>query len=234
MTPLRQQFIRELVLRGIAPRTQHAYVYQVYRLAKHYHKSPDDLGDEELKAYLYHLANDLKLSPSTLNQVVSALRRFYGLVVHRSVDYLQQAVPRVRHAIRRPQVFSVEELEQLFTVGCPNIKHRAFLATVYGAGLRLNEACHLKLEHLLRSRKQIRVVQGKGQKDRYTLLSPRLIEELDAYLWGYRPQLWVFPCSHNPQLPMVDRAGQKMFYAAVERAGLTRRGGIHSLSKVST
>src|SRR3954451_10566032 len=160
MTPLREQFIRELVIRGIAPRTQHAYVYQVYRLAKHYRRSPDQLSDEELKAYLFHLAQDLKLSPSTLNQAVSALRRFYQLVVHRPVDYLQEAVPRVRHAIRRPQVFSVEELERLFTVGCPDIKHRAFLATIYGAGLRLGEACHLRFGDINRSRMQLRVVQG--------------------------------------------------------------------------
>lgn len=229
MTPLRQQFVRELVLRGIAPRTQHAYVYQVYRLAKHYHRSPDQLTDEELKVYLFHLAKDLKLSPSTLNQAVSALRRFYQFVLHRSVDHLQQIVPRVRHAIRRPEVFSVEELERLFTAGCPNIKHRAFLVTVYGAGLRLGEACHLKFEDIRRSRMQIRVVQGKGRKDRYTILSPRLLELLEQYWWGYRPTMWVFPSSHNPELPLDERCGQKIFYAALDRAGLPRRGGIHSL-----
>ncbi len=164
MTTLRQNFIRELVLRGMSPRTQEAYLWQVYRLAKHYHRSPDKLADEELKTFLFHLANELKLSPSTLNQAVSALRSFYGLVLHRSVDFLEEFVPRVRHAIRRPQVFSVEELERLFTVGCPNPRDRAFLTTVYGAGLRLNEACHLKIEDIHRSRKQIRVVQGKGRK----------------------------------------------------------------------
>jgi integrase/recombinase XerD len=229
MTTLRQQFIRELVLRGMAPRTQEAYVWQVYRLAKHYQRSPDQIGDEELKAFLFHLVNELKLSRSTINQAVSALRSFYRLVQHRSVDYLEEFVPRMRQAIRRPRVYSTEELERLFTIGCPNPKHRAFLMTVYGGGLRVSEACHLKLEDLHRSRMQIRVVQGKGRKDRYTLLSPRLVEELETYWRSFRPRVWVFPSSTNPELAMDDRCAQKIFYAAVERAGLPDRGGIHSL-----
>ena len=86
------------------------------------------------------------------------------------------------------------ELEQLFTVGCPHPKHRAFLMTVYGAGLRLNEACHLQAEHLDAARQQIRVVQGKGRKDRYTLLSPRLLAELRAYWRMFRPRHWCNTC----------------------------------------
>jgi len=228
MTPLRQHFIRELVLRGIADRTQDSYVRWVYCLAKHYHRPPDQLSDEELKSYLFYLASERKLSPSSLNQAVSALRCFYRLVLRRSVDYLESVLPRSKQATRRPQVFSAEELERLFTVGCTNPKHRAFLVTVYGAGLRLNEACHLKAEHIDRSRMQIRVVQGKGRKDRYTLLSPRLLEELEHYWLSYRPVHWLFPAT-NPELPMCDRNAQKMFYRAVQRAGIRGKGGIHSL-----
>jgi integrase/recombinase XerD len=213
----------------MSPKTQEAYVWQVYRLAKHYHRSPDQIGDEELKAFLFHLTHDLKLSRSTINQAASALRSFYRLVLRRSVDYLEEFVPRMRQAIRRPRVYSAEELERLFTVGCPNIKHRAFLMTVYGAGLRVSEACHLKLEDIHRSRMQIRVVQGKGRKDRYTLLSPRLVEELEIYWWSFRPRAWLFPSSTNPELPMDERCAQKIFYTAVRRAGLPPRGGIHSL-----
>jgi site-specific recombinase XerD len=201
----------------------------VFRLARHYHRSPDQLSDEELKAFLFYLAQDLRLSPSTLNQAVSALRSFYQLVLHRSVEYLKQTVPRVRHAVRRPQVFSTEELERLFNQGCPNFKHRTFLITVYGAGLRLSEACHLQWDDVRRSRRQIRVVQGKGRKDRYTLLSPRLLEELERYWWAFRPQRWLFPAHQDPTLPMDERCGQKIFYSAAQRAGLPGRGGIHSL-----
>ena len=229
MTTLRQNFIRELVIRGTSPRTQEAYVRAVYCLAKHYRKSPDLLSDEELKNYVFYLARERKLSASSLNQYVSAFRFFYEKLLQRSMDQVRRAVPRVNRAIRRPQVFSVQELERLFTVGCPYPKHRAFLMVLYGAGLRLSEACRLKAEHIHRSRMQIRVEQGKGRKDRYTLLSPKLLEELNAYWKCFRPQHWLFPASSNPQLPMDERVGQKVFYGAVKRAGLQRHGGIHSL-----
>ena len=229
MTTLRQNFIRELVIRGTSPRTQEAYVRAVYFVAKHYHKAPDQLSDEELKNYVFYLAQEKKLSASTLNQVVSALRFFYRTVLQRSADHLYLVLPRVNRAIRRPQVFSVAELERLFTVGCPHPKHRAFLMTVYGAGLRLNEACHLQFRHLDRGRMQIRVEQGKGRKDRYTLLSPKLLAELEQYWQYFRPAHWLFPSSSDPQAPLIDRVGQKIFYRAVERSGIARKGGIHSL-----
>jgi integrase/recombinase XerD len=229
MTILRQNFIRELVIRGTSPRTQEAYVRAIYCLAKHYHRSPDLVTDEELKEFLFHLAKEKHLSASSLNQYVSAFRFFYEKVLKRSMEQVRQSVPRVHKAIRRPQVFSIEELEQLFTDGCPHPKSRAFLMTVYGAGLRLSEACRLKSEHIHRYRMQIRVEQGKGRKDRYTLLSPRLLQELRAYWECFRPKHWLFPANHDPELPLDERVGQKMFYSAVKRAGLPRRGGIHSL-----
>jgi len=229
MTPLRQNFIRELVIRGMSPRTQDAYVRAVYFLAKHYRKPPDQLSDEELKNYLFYLAKDKQLAASSLNQVVSALRSFYQLVLRRSVDYLHLVLPRVNKAVRRPQVFSVAELERLLTIGCPNLKHRAFLMTVYGAGLRLDEACHLKFHHINRARMQIRVEQGKGKKDRYTLLSRKLLEELERYWQCFRPAHWVFPACGDPKAPMDYHVGQKIFYTAVKRAGVPRKGGIHSL-----
>jgi integrase/recombinase XerD len=229
MTPLRQQFIRELALRGMSPRTQVAYVAAVQRLAEYYHQSPDQISEEQLKVYLLHLAQECLLAPSSLNQHVSGLRAFYDLVLHRSPEVLHRSVPRVRKAIRRPQVFSVQELERLFTVGCPHPKHRAFLMTVYGAGLRLNEACHLRPEHLDSARQQIRVEQGKGRKDRTTLLSPRLLAELRAYWRAFRPGAWLFPSNRDPQQPLPSGTAQKLFWKAVARAGLPRKGGIHSL-----
>lgn len=229
MTPLRQNFIRELVVRGTSPRTQESYVGAIARLAQHYHQPPDQLSDDQLKDYVFYLAQEKELSASSLNQAVSAMRAFYSWVLQRPADHLWLALPRVHRAVRRPEVFSVEELEQLFTVGCPYPKHRAFLMTVYGAGLRLCEACRLKAGHILPRRKQIRVELGKGRKDRYTLLSPRLLEELRGYWRCFRPEHWLFPSVKDPRLPMDERVGQKMFYSAVARAGLPRRGGIHSL-----
>jgi len=229
MTTLRQQLIQELVLRGHSPRTQEAYIHHVYHLAKYYGLSPDQLSDQQIRGYLFHLAGERKLSASTLNQAVNAFRFFYGGVMRRDVEALHRNLPHPRKEIRRAQVFAIQELERLFTVGCPHPKHRAFLMTVYGAGLRLNEACHLKTEHLDSARNQIRVVQGKGKKDRYTLFSPPLAEELRAYWRAFRPRFWLFPSSRDPQLPMIEATAQRIFYQAVARAGVPRKGGIHSL-----
>jgi integrase/recombinase XerD len=228
MTTLRQQYIRELVIRGTSPRTQESYVAAVYGLAKHYHKAPDQINDEQIKDYMFYLASERKLAASSLNVTVCALRSFYQLVLHRPIEALKLTLPWVARAVRRPQVFATEELERLFTVGCPNPKHRAFLMTVYGGGLRLMEACHLQPAHIDSARMQIRVVEGKGRKDRYTLLSPRLLTELRSYWQTFRPGPWLF-FGRDRQSPLPDGTGQKVFEHAVRRAGLRRKGGIHSL-----
>jgi site-specific recombinase XerD len=229
MTPLRQQLIQEMVLRGFSPKTQEAYTRAVYQLAKFYRQSPDQLSDQQLRDYVFHLAGERKLSASSLNQTVSAFRFFYEHVLQRDASELRRHLPRSRKETKRAQVFSVEEVERLLTIGCAHPKHRAFLMTVYGAGLRLNEACHLKVEHIDASRHQIRIEQGKGRKDRYTLLSPVLLEELRLYWKLFRPGSWLFPSSRDPQQPMNETNGQRMFYRAVTRAGLPNKGGIHSL-----
>ena len=229
MTPLRQQLIQELVLRGCSPRTQEAYVSAVYHLAKYYRRSPDQISDQEVRAYLLYLAQTRKLAASSRNQATSGLRFFYATVLGRPVDQVVRVLPRVRQVVKRPRVFAISELERLFTIGCPHPRNRAFLMTVYGAGLRLNEACHLKPEHIDSQRQQIRVVQGKGNKDRYTLLSARLLEELRSYWKWCRPKEWLFPSSADPAKPMVDITAQRIFNRAVERARLPDKGGIHSL-----
>jgi site-specific recombinase XerD len=203
-------------------------VAAVYGLAKYYHKAPDQLTDEQLKDYMFYLASERKLAVASLNQTVCALRSFYTLVLQRPLQPLKLALPTLAGAVRRPQVFAIEELERLFTVGCLQPKHRAFLMTVYGAGLRLGEACRLQPGHILSARMQIRIEQGKGRKDRYTLLSPRLLEELRQYWRLYRPQEWLFFGS-DKQRPLSEKTGQRIFEGAGQRAGLPRKGGIHSL-----
>ena len=229
MTTLREQFIRELVIRGTSPRTQESYVAAVCGLARHYHKGPDQIGEEQLKDYMFYLAQERKLAPASLNLTICALRSFYQLVLQRPVDKVRLSLPWVAKAIHRPRVYSVAELEKLLTVGCPHPKHRAFLMTVYGAGLRLNEACHLKPAHIDSARMQIRVEQGKGRKDRYTLLSPRLLQELRSYWKICRPSAWLFPATRDPQQPILDGTAAKIFWHAIRRTGLPNKGGIHSL-----
>jgi integrase/recombinase XerD len=213
----------------MSPRTVDAYVKAIVGVAKHYHLSPDQLTDDRLKDYLVYLGQERKLSPSSLNVVVSGMRAFYDWVLERPNCGLWRALPRVRKAVRRPQVFDVTEVERLLTVGCHRPKDRAFLMTVYGAGLRVGEACRLEPRHIDSARMQIRVEQGKGRKDRYTLLSPRLLEELRAYYRMFRPGKWLFPSSRDASRPMAEDTGQKLYYTALKRAGLPNKGGIHCL-----
>lgn len=229
MTPLRQQFIEEMVLRRMSPRTQEAYIHQVYQLAKFYRQSPEVLSPEQVRQYLVYLASERKLSASTVNQAVNALRFLYSRVLHQDLEVLRRRLPHGRKSIRRPQVFSIKELERLFVVGAVHPMHRAFLVTVYGAGLRLGEACRLKFEHIDRARMQVRVELGKGRKDRYTLLSKPLLSELERYWRVCRPRHWLFPSSRDPHRPLPDGTGQKIYYAAVRRVGLRCKGGIHVL-----
>lgn len=228
MTTLRQNFIRELVIRGMSPKTQEAYVRAVRDLALHYHESPDRITDEEIKSYLFHLAQERHLAPSSINVAVSGMRCFYDFVLGRPCEHLGRVLPRSFKAIRRPRVYAIQELERLFTVGCVHPKHRMFLMTVYGGGLRLNEACHLKPCHIDSARMQIRVQDGKGRKDRYTLLSARLLEELRVYYRMFHPREWLFFGRDQTQ-PLPSATGQKIFYHAQTRAGLPDKGGIHSL-----
>ena len=228
MTPLRQQYTALLTLRGYAQRTQESYITAVAALAGHYGRRPDRLGDEEIRDYVMEL-HKRGLSRSTINVAVSSLRLFYGQVLKRPMEELRELLPRTRTSTRRARVYSREELRALFLKGCRSVAHRAFLMTVYGAGLRLNEACKLKVRHIESGRMMLRVDQGKGNKDRYTILSPWLLKELRSYYRSERPGIWLFPARRDADQPMIDGTAQKIFYAALERAGLPNRGGIHCL-----
>lgn len=222
--------MEELILRGYSDKTKEAYVHAVACLAAHYGRSPDQILDEEARSYLLRLHTTGHKAASTLNVAVSGLRFFYRFVLHKPFAHIERAMPRVQKAKRRPKAYSKAEIQRLLTVGCQSPKHRTFLATVYGAGLRLNEACHLRPEHIDRGRGQIRVEQGKGRKDRYTVLPEKLITMLEEYWRLYRPQGgWLFPRTRDPKQPMPDGTAQKIFYDAVARAKLPDKGGIHSL-----
>jgi len=229
MTPLRRQLIEALTLKGYSPKTHEAYVSAVAALARYFGRSPDRIGNEEVRTYLLHLHNERKLSASSINVALSGLRFFYTKVLDRSLAEVERTLPRPGQPKQYARVYSLAEIKVLLSKGCTQCKHRVFLMTVYGAGLRLNEACHLQPKDIESSRMMIRVNQGKGAKDRYTLLSPWLLEELRLYWKSYRPRRWLFPSPADEQLPLNDRTAQKMFYAALARGGLVNKGGIHSL-----
>lgn len=229
MTKLRQQFIEALSVRGYSAGTQRTYVMYVAKLAEHYNRSPDKVSAPEIQKYLYHLLRERHYAQSSLGAVVGGLRFFYRHVLNWPEAEIVRDLPRSKQPKRLPQVYSRQEIERLFSIPYPNPRHRTFLMTVYGAGLRVSEACHLQPEHLESQRGLIRVVQGKGAKDRYTLLSDRLLGELRAYWRIYRPTRWLFPQARDPQQPMPAGNGANMFYSAVRRASLPHKGGIHTL-----
>jgi len=225
-TLLRKQMEADLTLRGLAYRTREAYIGSVVKLAKFYGRSPDQITEPECQNYLLHLLQERKLAHSSCNIVCSALEFFYRVTLKRRET--QFCLPRPKVPQRLPQILSREEVAALFE-HTANLKHRAFLMTTYGGGLRLLEACRLKVSDIDSDRMTLRVEQGKGAKDRYTLLSPRLLKELRRYWLAHRPALWLFPSPRVADQPMYSHSAQRIFYAAKDRAGITKVGGIHAL-----
>ncbi len=227
MTTLRRQYSEYLTLHGYSERTHESYIGAVEALAKHYWRSPDQIGDGEIREHLLGLHRAGR-SYSTVNVAVSGLRLFYCQVLGRNPQGLEECLPRPGKETRRARVYSTEEIGRILEA-CGNPFARTFLMTVYGAGLRLNETCHLRPGDIEEDRAILRVGMGKGRKDRYTILCPWLAEELRRYRDWARPEPWLFPARRDPRKPMLGGTAQKLFYAALARAGLPNRGGIHCL-----
>lgn len=226
MGALREQMDKDMVLRGMSPRTRESYLYAVRGLAKHYRKSPDTLSEQDIQNYLLYLIEERKLSWSSCNIAVQGLKFFYHTTLRR--DRMTFIIPRQHAPSKLPEMLSREEILALFDVA-PLPKHRLLLMTAYAAGLRVSELVHLKVTDIDAKRMTIRVEQGKGAKDRYTVLSEQLLIELRQYWKRERPTLWLFPATRTPSQPMNAETAQKVFYRAKLRAGIRKRCGIHSL-----
>jgi len=225
-TPLRTLMLNQMTLRYLAEKTKTAYISAVAGLAKFYMQSPDQLTEDQVQRYLLYLIEERKLAWSTCNVAFFGLPFFITTTVLKRPDGAFSIPPR-RKQKKLPYPLTVEETLRLITL-TRNPKHRALLMTVYSAGLRVSEVVHLKPWHIESSRRLIRVDQGKGNKDRYTHLSPRLIRELRSYWRLCRPTIWLFP-GRDKDRPMPVGSAQKIYYQAKERAGITRPGGIHTL-----
>lgn len=225
MSPLRLQMDQAMVLRGLSVRTRQSYIAAVAGLARYYHRSPDSLDAAAVQRYLLHLIQERHLSWSTCNLTSHALRFFYHVSLHRPEVAFE--IPRQRVPQKLPEILSREEVARLFDATV-NIKHRTLLMTTYAAGLRVSEVVALKPGDIDRQRMTLRVEQGKGAKDRYTLLSPSLLDQLRIYWRACHPRTWLFPMARSER-PIDHCQAQKMYYAAKSRAGITKRGGIHAL-----
>src|SRR5919206_3982086 len=225
MTPLRAKMITDMQLHRLAPATQTLYLRAIAALATYYGRSPDRLTSDEIRAYLHHLLVDRQLAWSTCNGAAAAIRVFY--VETLGWPMVQLHLPPRIDRRRLPQVLSAEELQRLFTAA-RHPKHRALLMTTYAAGLRVSEVVRLHVTDIESERMCIRVNQGKGNKDRYTLLSTRLLAELRAYWKLCRPPRWLFP-GRSLSEPMPSGTARKIYARARQRAQLQRGSSMHAL-----
>jgi len=217
--------ITDMQLHRLAPGTQALYLREVASLATYYGRSPDQLTSDEMRAYLYHLLVERRLAWRTCNVTAAAIRFFYVETLGWSMAQLH--LPPRTDRQRLPRVLSAEELQRLFRAA-RHPKHRALLMTTYAAGLRGSEVVRLQVTDIESERRCIRVNQGKGNKDRYTLLSTRLLTELRAYWKLFRPPRWLFPGRLLTE-PMPRGTARKIYERTRQRAQLQRGASIHSL-----
>jgi len=225
MGKLQEAMQREMELKGYSIITIKNYLGHMRRYTIYLGRSPVFAGEVEVKRYLSHLISDQKCSRSHVNQTFSALKVFYEKVVKKP-DVVGQ-IPRIKQAKKLPVVLSTGEVSRLLTA-LPNLKHRTILTVIYSAGLRLSEVCHLKVSDIDSDRMQIRVRQGKGMKDRYTLLAKGTVHLLRLYWQAYRPADWLFP-GQDVTRPLSDRSVQKIFKKALSKAEITKEATVHTL-----
>jgi integrase/recombinase XerD len=226
MTSLRQRMIEELQMRNLSPHPQTADIQQISRFSRYFAKSPDQLGPDEIRAYQIYLTNERKLSPASIQIAVCALCFFYKVTLKRDWSF-EDVLPRPKKPQRLPIVLSPEEVVHFLSC-VESRKHRVILTTCYAAGLRISEAVGLKPAAIDSQRMVIRVEQGKNQKDRYVMLSPKLLEILRGYWRWARPKEWLFPGSH-PGQPMVRATVEAACQKAHRLTGLSKPVTPHSL-----
>jgi len=225
MSELRKRFVEDLQLRNYARRTIETYTRHVAGFARHFGRSPEELGPEEIRSYQLYLVQEKGVSWSTFNQAVCALRFLYRITLPR--PWAVAMIAFAKKPKKLPCVLGAEEVEKLLSCARP-AKLRMVLATLYAAGLRLGEALHLQPADIDASRMLLHVRQGKGGKDRMVPLSPRLLRELREYWQVERPKVWLFPGAGG-QRPLDPASVQKACGQAALAAGLQKHVTPHTL-----
>jgi integrase/recombinase XerD len=231
MTPLRQRMLEDMQLRGLAERTQEAYLSAVQQLALHYAKSPDLITEEELRQYFLFLCNQKRLAPNTTNVALNAIKFFYTYTLQRPWpfrDLIRPPIPK-----KLPIVLAPEEVWRIVEqVRRPD--YRVCLSVIYACGLRLLEGVRLHVSQIDSARMQLHIRSGKGNKDRAVPLPPRTLTLLRAHWRLHRNPAWLFPGALPPgqqhaSRPMEESGLQKAFRKAVQAAGVSKPATIHSL-----
>jgi site-specific recombinase XerD len=210
---------------GAKPRTQEAYLREAENLAKYFNRSPAELGENELKEYLLYLIKERHLSEGTFRFYVAGLKFLYRTTLKREWPVEKIKHPRAKSKL--PIVLDLSEVEYLFSV-TRNLKHKAMLMITYSSGLRVSEAARLKLTDIDSVRMTVRISQGKGGKDRYSILSQTTLEHLREYWKKYRPAAWLFEGQKKDNHITISTI-QSIFRAAKKRARITKPASIHTL-----
>lgn len=224
MTPLRQRYINDLRLRNCSPRTIECYVAHVAAFARHFGCSPELLDQEHIREYQLHLRDVKHASWSLFNQAVCALRFFYKVTL--PSPWAVEHIPYAKRPKSLPVVLSREEVQRLLAcVDRPS--YRLLLTTLYAAGLRLSEGLHLQARDIDSARMLLHIRSGKGQKDRFVPLSPKLLDDLRDWWRLRRPTTWLFPGRNNQ--PLSASGVQRACQAAAIAAGLAKHATPHTL-----
>jgi len=213
MGKLRDQMQMEMELRNYAAKTLKAYLGHMTAYTRLFMKSPAEMGVAEVRKYLHHLKTVKKVSSSNINIAYWALHFFYVKTLHR--EWNVEKIPHPKKEKRLPVVLAQEEVKKLLEA-VSNLKHRVMLMTAYAGGLRVSEVANLKVTDIDSKRMLIRVEQGKGKKDRYTLLSQTLLDNLRNYYKAYRPQKWLFPGNQREE-PIDAGSIQRVFKHAKKK-----------------
>jgi integrase/recombinase XerD len=234
MTPLRQRMIEDMQLRNLGTNTQRAYLHYVTGLARFYQTSPDHLSLEDIREYQLYLINERQYSAESVNHFVVSAKFLYNVTLE--TPWPEDALPRCRVPYKLPVVLSATEVSEFFQHVC-TIRFRAALMTAYGAGMRVSEVVNLQIGDIDSKRMLIRVRQGKGKKDRYTMLSPRLLEVLRCW-WRSQhatpppqkpsPEDWLFPGWRQGR-HMNAKSLQLVCREAARAAGLSKHVTVHTL-----
>ena len=227
MTPLRRRMIDAMIQRGFAQRTQESYVEAIVRMSRHYGRDPASYTAADVEAYLLYLIKERKLSYSTVNQAACASRFLFLTVL--GYECARFPIPCAKAPQTQPHLLARAEIAALFAA-CVHPLHRTLLQTIYAAGLRVSEACALRVTDIdsQPDRMSVRVEQGKGAKDRYTLLAPTLYAHLREHARSYQTRQWLFP-RRDGHRPLTIESAQRAYQGARARAGITKPGGIHTL-----
>jgi integrase/recombinase XerD len=225
---LKDRMKLDIRTRGFSPNTEDIYLRAITELTKYFKKSPDQINLTELQEYQLHLIEAGKLSVSSINVYLAAIRFFYRQTLDKSWNLSK--LPSVKQKKRLPAILSVEEVALILN-SISNLKQKVLMMTIYSAGLRASEAVHLKAEDIDSNRMLIHVRCGKGNRERYTVLSSKLLLILREY-WRECPRdksHWLFPSANDPTIPLCRATPSMIFRDAKQKIGLKKKVSVHSL-----